>query len=185
MLNVNFKFPPLKYLLQSQPVPERLIMKKSYEYFGSQVDQFVMFSTKEGDNRKASMLCFPQNIYRDGKNSVPSLYVWKLFAPGGGFGTAMLDFARTYSKKLGCNGNIHLQASGCYDAYRVPHIFYRKYGMNTNNPAINSKLDQFITKGKSATCFDFDEVQMFYPPVQVMLPKENKFLKALKTFFSI
>lgn len=181
MITSNLRFPPVK---RYGTLPDKLIYHTVEDYNPS-IDRFIMFSTKRGDNRIARMICFPQSIYRDGKMHVPSLYVCKLFAPGGGFGTAMLNFARVYSKMIGCGGNIHLQASGCYMPQRVPHIFYRKYGMNTSYEAINKKLNKFVEKGKSATYMDFDEIEMYYPPIKIFPHKENKILKIIKKFFKI
>ena len=64
-----------------------------------------------------------------------SVYVKYLMSPdsGLGLGTDFLNFVQAYSKKKGCKGYFHLYASASYTPTRIPHIFYRKYGMNTEN----------------------------------------------------
>ena len=185
MNNLPLKYPPLSSVIKKTAIPEKLIyhIKTRYDYFIVPIDKFIMFSTKKGSRKTARMICFPQMIKRDEKQ-VPSLYIWKLFAPGDGFGTAMLDFAKTYSRQIGCGGNFHLQASGCYMPQRVPHIFYRKYGMNTVDPYINKKLDLFISKGKKATYKDFDEICMYYPPLDEKRKSGGLFSKILRIFKS-
>lgn len=62
------------------------------------------------------MIVSPQEIERDGKTNVPSLYIWKIFSNPmkSGFGTKMLNFAKYYSEKKGLKGYFHLEASPIY-----------------------------------------------------------------------
>ena len=125
---------------------------------------------------------------------VPSLYVdvIKSFYKNKGYGTQLMNYAKKLSDKLGCEGNIHLIASSEFDPKRAPHMFYRKFGMNTGNYLIDSKIDKFIRKNKKATREDFPSIEMYYPPVKSdinpdELPKRNNesFWKSLfKKFFN-
>lgn len=173
----KLKFPPLKYNSPAK-LPEKLIYRAQTSYFKNEIDQFIMFSTKKGSNERAIMRCFPQLISRDGKNNVPSLYVWFLTSncSGKGFGTAMLDFAINYSKKIGCKGNLHLTSDVSFTPNRIPHIFYRKFGMSTKKASMDKKLDSFIAKNKNATYKDFDTVEMFYPPIEHKKDKLDNFI---------
>lgn len=178
----NLKFPPLK-CYQPTSFPNKLIYKSYANYFGHKVDQFIMFSTKKGSDDHAIMKCFPELITREGKRNIPSLYVWFLSSncSGKGFGTEMLDFAINYSKKIGCKGNLHLTSDVSFMPNRIPHIFYRKFGMSTKKPSIDRKLDSFIAKKKNATYKDFDTIEMFYPPIEHKKDKlRNLIYKGLK-----
>lgn len=164
----GLKYPPLK----SKSLPEHLIYHQAtgrHEVTGEIVDRFIMFSLKKGEERvKAIIECMKTTVDRDGVKNVPSVYIKNLMSPfsGLGLGTELLDFARVYSKKHGCNGFIHLFSSAGYTPNRIPHIFYRKYGMNTENASINRRLDKFISQGKTADHYDFSDVNMFYPPIK-------------------
>ncbi len=184
----HLKYPPLKSNILKK-FPDKLVYKYNTE---SKIDKFIIFSTQKGSHDHARMTCSPELIKRDGKENVPSLYIWFLSSncSGKGFGTAMLDFAIQYSKKLGCNGNLHLSADGSFMPNRIPHIFYRKFGMSTKKTSIDKRLDQFIAKGKNATYQDFDDVDMFYPPIEHPKDKIQSaiykgFLFGLKSIFGL
>lgn len=182
--NTTMNISKLKFLPVKYKITDKIVYNKAQKkYFGQKVDCFVMFSTKKSDAGKyALMNCFPEYIERDGMKKVPSLYVQYLFSipQNSGFGTAMLDFARIYSKQIGCGGYIHLSADNAYMPNRVPHPFYKKYGMNTGIPKIDKKIDRFIKKDKDATHNDFKMITMYYPPVK---PPESKFRKFLNKLF--
>lgn len=164
----HLKYPPIKYNLPKK-LTEKILFCSQVDYFGHDIDKFIMVSTKKSEFGKfAQMKCFPELISRDGLNNVPSLYVLFLSSncSGSGFGTAMLDFVRVYSKKIGCNGFFHLTSDTAFMPQRVPHPFYRKYGMNTGIPKIDKKIDRFIESGKNATSEDFNMIDMYYPPVE-------------------
>lgn len=167
-MNISkLKYPPIKYDVPKK-FPDKLVTHKYYDYLGKKIDEFTMFSTKKSEQgKRAIMRCFPEQINRDGMEKVPSLYVLHLFSncSGSGFGTAMLDFAKIYSKKIGCKGFFHLTSDTAFTPSRIPHPFYRKYGMNTGNIRIDKKLDKFVRSGKDATYQDFYNVEMYYPPI--------------------
>ena len=168
MRTFGLKYPPIK----PKQLPEHLIYHQAtgrHEVTGEIIDRFVMFSTKKGEEKvKAVMECMKTTVDRDGVKNVPSIYVKNLLSPysGLGLGTDFLDFVQTYSKKKGCNGYFHLYSSAGYSPKRIPHIFYRKYGMNTESASVNRRLDKFIAKGKNADYYDFSDVNMFYPPIK-------------------
>lgn len=127
------------------------------------------------------MIVSPQEIERDGKTNVPSLYIWKIFSKPmhNGFGTKMLNFAKYYSEKKGLKGFFHLDASSIFTPRSIPHIFYGKYGMNTKSPSLNKKIDFFIKNKKQATQEDIPSVMMYYPPI-----KNETILEKIKKFFT-
>lgn len=177
-------YPPVKYTIHKK-LPECLFLHQYTDYANARVDKFTLIPTnKKHFGKWVIMKCFPEYIERDGKNNIPSLYIWRLISncSGNGFGTQMLNFARNYSKRLGCNGYLHLSADGCYTPNRIPHIFYRKYGMSTQSTYIDKRIDKFIKKGKNATYRDFNTMDMFYPPIEHPKNKFEKFMtKVLKT----
>lgn len=183
MINSCLK-PQLKNFWNAgQVLPEKLIYHSKIRYVNTNLvaDDFFMFSTKKNDKNFAEMVCYPKKIKRGDLGQVPSLYIKKLCASGNGYGSAMLDFARVHSKNVGCNGNLHLISSGYFKPNRVPHIFYKKYGMNSDNAIVNKKLDKFINVGESATYHDFKDICMYYPPIKFQ-KLSDKFLNFIKSF---
>lgn len=176
----KIKFPPIKYKPLAQK-PEELIYKSGLRFgYGPKADFFFMLRTKE-PKKHSYMIVSPQEIERDGKTNVPSLYIWKIFSNPmkNGFGTKMLNFARYYSEKKGFKGYFHLEASPIYTPQSVPHIFYGKSGMNTKSPKLNKKIEIFIKNKKQATQEDFPNIVMYYPPI-----KYETILEKIKKFFS-
>ena len=141
---------------------------------------------KDTNESCGAMLCEPHETIK-GDKVVRSMYIGELHTSSmhKGAGTALLDHALSLCGEEDCVG-IHLVASGCYSRDRVPHIFYRKYGMNTGDRKLDKKMDMFIRTGKIATYKDFKEVKMFYPPVEY--PKKNtvlhKIFRCLKNIFT-
>ena len=80
-----------------------------------------------------------------------------------GWGTRILEFAKKYSKQIGCNGFMTLKADGSYTPKRIPHIFYRKFGFSTLESNTDKELDRFIKKGENATIKDFPCLLMHFP----------------------
>ena len=180
------KLSGLKYLpIKPKPFPKHLIYHQAtskHEITGEIVDRFIMISTQKGEGKlKAVMECMKTVVDRDGQKNVPSVYVKTLLSPfsGYGLGTDFLNFAQFYSKKKGCNGYFHLFASASYSPHRIPHIFYRKYGMNTENANTNRRLDKFIIQGRKADYYDFSDVNMFYPPIKNPITSWEMFLNFL------
>ncbi len=168
MYNVNMirrlvdglKYPPLKY--NSQKIPKNLIWHSKDKY---DVHYFSIFDTNN-PAKYSRMACIKESTIIDEVEKT-SLYILKLFANPNrqGMGTKMLNLAKKISSDIGCEGRFHLCASGCFTPENVPHIFYRKFGMNCEIAQINSKMDEFIKEGKKATTNDFKRITMFYPPV--------------------
>lgn len=182
MLNSHLKFAPIRSN-SAKRIPKALI----YHQLKSPQDRFILLPTNKSESgRLVIMECAKEFITRKDIGYTASLCIDKLISTcrGKGYGTIMLDFAKNYSKKTGCNGLFHLFADGCYNPHRLPHIFYRKYGMSTINPKIDKKLDKLIAKNKNATYKDFDTEQMFYPPIKHPESKLkqliNKIFKHLK-----
>ncbi len=181
MKNIRLKYPPIKNFSNgrhSDKVVYHLATGKNV-VTGELRDRFVMISTNKDCDATAIMECTKEIISRDGMTQVPSLFINRILSgtSGLGFGTAFLDFAREFSKKVGCLGNIHLSPNSGYKPNRIPHIFYWKYGMNTNDATVNRKLAKFVNQGKDATYLDFkDGVMMYYPPIKSPVTRWQKFI---------
>ncbi len=173
---------PLICIKRIKKLPEELIYK--YPYNIADIEGFHSFSMFKTNNPKfcCRMLTLPEYIDRDGIEGVKSLYINYLFSnpPRNGLGSKMFNFAKIHSKQMNCNGNIHLEACGFLDIYNLPHIFYRKQGMNTESKSINKKLDKFIRKNKNATYLDFDNATMYYPPVIEQKTNFEMFIEKVK-----
>jgi len=121
---IMLKFPPLKYNL-----PDKLIYHSQVYKHGYKFEKFNIFSTNPNCQNRGEMYCFKEHILRpDKQDFVPSLYIDFLFSTksGEGFGTSLLNFAKKYSKEIGCNGRFHLMASSGLLPQKVPHVFYKK-----------------------------------------------------------
>lgn len=178
MLNTHLKYPPIRNKAVKE-LPKALI----YHQLKTPQDRFILFPTNKSEfGRIVIMECAKEFITRKDIGYTESLCIDKLISTcrGKGYGTAMLDFAKIYSKKTGCNGFFHLFADGCYNPHRLPHIFYRKYGMSTLNPKIDKKLDKLIVKKQNATYKDFDTEKMYYPPIK---HPESKLKQIIKKIF--
>ena len=155
----HLKYPPLKL----RPLPKYLIMRN----YGKEKDGMRVYSTLSTKTGKicGHVICRPETVMRN-KRRLRSMYVDELISyyPGNGSGTALLNFIKNLSKRTGCGGRFHLSASGCFTPQRVPHIFYRKYGMSTGNKYTDKRLDMFIKNGQDASTWDFNGVVMYYPP---------------------
>jgi hypothetical protein len=176
----NLKYPPLKDFRTKTGFPDKLVFASKIEIAKSYIDKFVIISTKD-TSAKAVMRCYPETIDREGK-SVKSLYIWTLDSTksGLGLGSSLLNFAKNYSKKIGLDGYIHLMASSEISPNKIPHVFYKKMGMNTSDITTNHQLDKFIKNGKNATIDDFDSVVMYYPPIKFQPSNFDKFLAIIK-----
>ena len=177
----GLKYPPLK----------RAANKKLPEYlFWEHKDCFdtwdiSMFSTKD-PSKHGKMTCITTNQIIDGKQKPYILVQMLLTKPRKqGLGTKMLDYAQNFSKRNGCEGRFYLCADAQFTKNEAPHIFYRKYGMNTGCPEDDKKIDMFIKEGKNGTIEDFPHQKMYYPPIPPQeKPKEQpqslwNFLKGL------
>ena len=174
--------------LKIKPYSVKLVPERPCKVSISQIPSledgnYRIYSAYLPESKKPAgyMRCRPTHVIK-GDEVIKSLYISDLYSSsrGCGIGTALLDFAQDLSRENGCGGNIHLVASGCYAPEKVPHLFYRKYGMNTGDKFIDNKIDRFIKTGKKATRLDFDEVKMFYPPVKY--PKKNNIFSRVMRF---
>lgn len=155
----HLKYPPIK----QRKLPEYLIIRNH----GKEEPGMLVYSALSTKTGKlcADVSVFPEDILHNNRY-IRSMYIAELLSynQNHGAGTALINFVKNLSKKCSCEGRIHLSASPSYNPNRVPHIFYRKCGMTTDNDYYDHKLDKFIKKGKNATYKDFGAMMMYYPP---------------------
>ena len=158
MMNV-LKYPPIKYSLKK--IPDNLVY---YSHKNKHYHDFMMSTTTKPFST-CYAYCNKGNYYNN-EGYFPSLLVYMIKSnpQGSGLGSKMLDVMSNFSKKQGCEGRFHLFSTTQFSPNRIPHIFYRKYGMSTGYAQIDKKLDKFIKMGKPATCEDFDSILMHYSP---------------------
>lgn len=175
-----------------QKIPDHFIFKHTTKYSsGLNEDCFTAVSTKN-PKEKAVMYCYPEQVYRRDMGWVNSLYISYLDSmdhPRRGLGTVLLNFATKYSEQLGYNGRFHVEASNLKNEEEVPHVFYKKFGMNTGRRSIDKQLDVFVQQGKNATYMDFKTMPMFYPPIQYEIkdktPLLKRIIKSISHYFSL
>lgn len=128
------------------------------------VFKYYAVSTKTGRG-VGFMTCFKSDISQrpdyDGKTFV--IRGMATYPKGQGTGTAIVNFAKTLSKKWGCNGYISCQANTGENPNAVSHLFFRKMGFTTLNKKTDKKIDKFIKRGKVARYTDFQCDLMFSP----------------------
>ena len=100
---------------------------------------------------------------------------------GLGYGTEMINLAKIESKKLGCEGRVHLTASRVYSPQRPPHLFYRKQGFQSVSSYINDIMDFCISVGKQLPVEYADNIEM-YLPVAIKTTKSKSKLKSFLNF---
>jgi hypothetical protein len=181
----NLKYPPIKNYGGRGKLPDSLVFASKIKFMDAYIDKFVLISTKGNKGEHAIMKCFPEQIDREGK-TIKSLYVWTLKSSksGLGLGSRLLNFAKIHSQRIGLNGNFHLISSSERSPERIPHIFYKKFGMNTDCQSINNRLDKFIKEGKTATIEDFSSIRMFYPPIHFEPSGFEKMIAKVKKFIN-
>lgn len=169
----HLKYPPIK----PQKLPKYLIFHSLESRPPYHI--FYAISTKTGEN-VGTVICIPRSILHNCKR-INSVYVDVLLPkfPNHGIGTTLLNFVQAFSKNSGCEGRFHLTSSNGFAPHRVPHIFYRKYGMTTGIKKYDKKIDKFIKKGKNATYKDFRPMHMYYPQEK---DSKKTFLQKLSSF---
>lgn len=150
---------PLKYPKQ---IPDKLFYHAKSGPEG-QYDLFNLMSLKSG--KKTGFL-----VLQKGKTFIENCYSGNIlfvnyiasFPTGQGYGQTMIDFAKKFSQRNGCNGHLMLKADVSLLPQKIPHLFYRKNNFTTLNKKIDKKMDSFIKKGKTATYKDFPSLIMYY-----------------------
>ena len=166
----GLKYPPLKSEVNKK-IPKYLFWehKDCFDTWDVSV-----FSTK--DPSKRGMMSLIKTTQPIKGRPTPYILVQMLLSKPRkqGLGTKMLDYAQNFSKRNGCEGRFYLCADPQFTPNEAPHIFYRKYGMNTGCIEDDKKIDTFIKEGKNATIKDLQHMKMYYPPIPSVEKQESK-----------
>ena len=163
----HLKYPPIK--------PPKLPKYFIVPMFGDSYRPKHIFAAVSSKSGKINgTIGFTPDIVFVKGHRIKSIYVEDLASevPNQGAGTALLDFTRRFSLKHGYKGRFHLVASTMISPERIPHPFYRKYGMNTGDIEVDKRIDEFIKLGKNATAYDFKSKMMYYPPMPYEIPQK-------------
>lgn len=171
---------------KKQALPNFLFYERKVSSSVSKQKEYVAFSTK---NPKVwgELILRKSNVQHREDYAGPTLAVDFILSKlkDKKLGTAMMNFAKNYSKQNGCNGYVILRADGSLSPQRVPQIFYRKQGFSTLDKKRDAKMDEFIKKDSFATTKDFVVDIMHYPPLKdEQKPSfKERFLKIINRFF--
>lgn len=147
------------------------------------VEEYVIFSPKNG-KIGGIMHCHKMNVkIRPDFDGYPlGIDLIRTEKSGEGFGTALINFAKNYSKQIGSEGQICLKSVTSLSPMRIPHLFYRKQGFTTLDKKTDKLLDAFIKIKNCATYRDFPPILMYYPDKKACT-KEN-FSGKINNFFN-
>lgn len=158
------KFPPIKY-----KIPQNIVSKKfDYNDF---VWNYKLYAFKDRKAYLAALmntqirLLEAYDKYNPTSKNVKSLYISfiKSFDEGKGFGLKMLKLAQIESKKLGCNGNLHLEATSLFSKTRhSPHRMYRKFGFSSTDKEKLKIIDKWIKNNKTPNWIALESTPMYY-----------------------
>ena len=173
----GLKYPPLKSEVNKK-LPEYLFWERKNSFDTTDI---CMFSIKDS-SKYGTMTCIKTKP-PEKEIKTPYIYVLTLKTnpKRQGLGTKMLDYVQNFSKRNGCEGRFYLNADARFAPKEAPHIFYRKYGMNTGFPEKDKKLDTFIKEGTNGTLKELPYMRMYYPPIPSLEPSNPK---QQKNFFS-
>ena len=177
----HLKYPPIKNKITNFPkliIWQEEVIKDTYR---------VNLYKTDRPKAMSKIFCYKINEFTPNDN-LNSLYIitFDSIPKRQGLGKELFKYAKKLSKQLGCEGRITLSADPRFSKNDVPHLFYKKCGMNTGNEIIDSQIDEFIKTGQLGTINDFNEIRMYYPPITKIQEKpalkENIFSKIKKLF---
>ena len=172
MIKHNF-LGPINY--NNKKIPETLFYKtlRSDEEYGKPFEHFIAFNKKGKitgiiDGAMETIHPLVGSPFFPGFKKFKSFYVYYIRSHEHNFGNSLLNFVQKISKKNGGKGRFHLIASDCYNPQKPPHIFYRKYGMDSLYTEIIRDIDKYI-KGK----IKLEDLDLIDTPMY-FIPKESK-----------
>lgn len=188
MINNNY-FGPINY--NNKKIPETLFYKTliSDDEYGKPYEHYISFNKKgkitgiidgtmETINPLAGSPFFP------GLKKFKSFYIYYLRSHEHNFGNNLLDFVQKISKKNGGEGRFHLIASDCYNTKKPPHIFYRKYGMDSQYTEITREIDKYIKGEIKLEDINLIDTPMYFIPNKSKQNKTIKFQNIIKKIIS-
>lgn len=98
-----------------------------------------------------------------------------------GYGRAFIKLAKAESRKHGCEGRVHLDASRIYTPTRPPHIFYRKCDFTSVYTDRIKYIDECIKEHKEMHWSMADNLPM-YLSLESETPQKVKIYSKLLNF---
>lgn len=177
MIKHNF-LGPINY--NNKKIPETLFYKtlRSDEEHGKPFEHYIAFNKKGKitgiiDGAMETIHPLVGSPFFPGFKKFKSFYVYYLRSHEHNFGNKLLDFVQNVSKKNGGEGRFHLIASDAYNPKKPPHIFYRKYGMNSLYTDIIKNIDRHIKGKLSLEDIDTIDIPMYFIPEEINKQKSN------------
>ena len=161
-------------------IPEVLFYKKPYKsVMHPPQTEFLAFSTT-GDKNWGELVVHKTKMQfrNDYKGETLAIDFISTHKKNKGLGATIIDFAKNYSKQIGCNGYIVLKAVSHFSKDNAPHIFYRKQGFTSLDKNFDKNLDSFIKNKQKVNPDIFPEKLMFYPE-----EKKLSFFEKIKNLF--
>lgn len=177
MINNNY-FRPLKN--NNQKIPDTFIFKttKLNNKTKQPYEHYTAFN-KNGkiigiiDGYMETIHPLSGEPFFPGFKKMKSFYVYYLRSKEHNFGNKLLDFAQIISRKNGGEGRFHLIASDRYNIKKPPHIFYRKYGMNSLYPEIIRDIDKYIKGKMKIEDIELTDIPMYFIPKDIKKQNNN------------
>lgn len=178
----------LNYRKPLTKLPDKLIYLRSVNTVMKPHQQEFVIFTPNSKNISGIMHCHKskQQFREDYNGATLCIDFLSAIKREQGFGKSLINFAKNYSKQIGCNGYLCLMADGEFTPDKVPHVFYRKQGFTTLNEETDKKLDRLIRRKRDGQWNDFPNELMFYPSPSKNESFKEKFLAILdnlKSFF--
>lgn len=139
-MKINKMCAVIKPKYNVKTLPEHLFYHHTKSTKQQPWDIFIMFSTK-GKKDRGLLVCRKTTTqFRDDYEG-KTLCVDNILAIPQymGLGSKILEFAKNYSKKSGCNGYMILKADSSFTPDKIPHLFYRKKNFTTLNKKNDKK----------------------------------------------
>lgn len=184
----HLKYPPIKNTIKKIPQNIIYLWKQNEEYYLAKVTSTKFPSSK-------GMMHFKKSQHFHFYDDKPTLHILLLRSQPRkiGLGTSMLNFAKNFSKQIGCEGRISLIAEPELEPFDIAHTFYRKHGMTTMDSETDAQLDKFIQEKRPATIYNFPRLNMYYSPNNINnkttdiknIDIKNRFLGYFKKIFNI
>jgi len=155
---MKLNYPPIKY--PKLKTPDKLI---HHRLIGGCLHDFSISTTSKPFVTGTLICTKAQDSFRNESKDSLFISLIEVSQQRQGIGTDLLNLATRFSRKLGLDGRIFLDALPTFTPNEVPHIFYRKFGMSTTDENLNKKLDFAIQNKSNITSKDFPSVYMYYP----------------------
>ena len=138
----------------NRKIPKTLIYK------APKSDSFVLFTTTQKPKVVGQMKMFPFSV-----KSCRGMYISSIETnpKRKGYGTDLINFAKSYSKQKGFQGNLSTDAGLTFKDMENPsHLFFRKQGFFCDDKRLLERMDCFIAQNKQLDPLKVKTTTMYY-----------------------